>query len=149
MPTPYSQVFAVRWADLDPNGHMRHTAYMDYAAQARVGFLAAEGFTLERFQTLRIGPVLFHEATDYLHEIRANERITVTTEVTGLSPNRKHWRIRHRIFNQSDTLACVVNVQGAWLDLVARRIVPAPADLLALMEQAPRSEDYAEFTPHK
>ncbi|HEX5339275.1 MAG TPA: acyl-CoA thioesterase [Gammaproteobacteria bacterium] len=149
MSTPYTHSFDIRWADLDPNGHMRHTAYMDYAAQARVGFLAADGFTLERFQKLHIGPVLFHESTDYLHEVRANERITVSTEVSGLSPNRKHWRIRHRIFNQHDKLACVVNVQGAWLDLVARRIVPAPAELLRAMEQAPRSDDYAEFTPHK
>jgi acyl-CoA thioester hydrolase len=149
MSAALSQSFDIRWADLDPNGHMRHTAYMDYAAQARVGFLAADGFTMERFQKLRLGPVLLREETQYLREVRANQRITVTTEVSGLSPNRKHWRIRHRILNQDSELACLVNVQGAWLDLETRKIVPAPAELLQAMEQAPRTEDYAEFTPHK
>ena len=144
-----SQSFDIRWADLDPNGHMRHTAYMDYAAQARVGFLAADGFTMERFQKLRLRTVLLREQTQYLREVRANQRITVTTEISGLSPNRKHWRIRHRILNQEGELACVINVQGAWLDLVARKIVPAPAELLQAMERAPRTGDYSEFTPQR
>jgi len=141
--------FNVRWADLDPNAHMRHTAYMDYAAQARVGFLAAGGFSLEHFQQLHIGPVLFREETRYLKEVRANERITVTTELSGLSANGKHWRMRHRIFNQRDELACVVDVQGAWLDLATRKITSAPPELLAAMQRAPRTEDYSEFTPQK
>lgn len=149
MSKSFSHSFDIRWADLDPNGHMRHTAYMDYAAQARVGFLAADGFTMERFQQLHIGPVLLYEETQYLREVRANQRIAVTTEVSGLSPNRKHWRIRHRILNQDGELACVVNVQGAWLDLVARKIVTPPAELLQAMEQAPRTGDYSEFTPRK
>ena len=122
---------------------------MDYAAQARVAFLNDFGFTLERFQKLRIGPVLFSEETQYLREVRANERISVTTEVTGLSPNGKHWRIRHRIFRAGGELACVVNVQGAWLDLVARKVVPAPVELQEAMRKAPRAEDYAEFAPQK
>jgi acyl-CoA thioester hydrolase len=141
--------FPIRWADLDPNGHMRHTAYMDYAAQARVGFLAEAGFTMEKFHSLRIGPVLFREETQYLREVRANERITVTTELAGLSANGKHWRIRHRIFNQDNELACIVDVQGAWLDLVARKVVPAPAALAQAMRQAPRTDDYSEITARK
>lgn len=146
---PYQQQFEVRWADIDPNGHMRHTAYMDCAAQARVGVLNDFGFSLERFRALGIGPVLFHEEAEYRREVRANEHIRVTTEIAGLSPNRKHWRIRHRIFKQDGELACVVNVQGAWLDLSARKIVPPPAELAAAMEKVSRTADYAEFTPQK
>lgn len=149
MTTSNEQTFNVRWADLDPNGHMRHTAFMDYAAQARVGALSLAGFTLKRFQEARIGPVLFREETRYLREIRANERITVRTEVSGASANGKHWRMRHAIFNHAGELACIVNVQGAWLDLDARKIVPAPAELLDAMRHFPRSDDYSEFTPQK
>ncbi len=149
MNTPSSKTFDILWADLDPNGHMRHTAYMDYAAQARVDFLHDCGFTLERFQHLRIGPVLLQEETRYLHEVRANERISVTTEITGLSSNGKHWRIRHRIFRAGGELVCVVSVQGAWLDLAARKVVPAPAELREAMRNASRADDYAEFTAQK
>jgi acyl-CoA thioester hydrolase len=147
--SPYQQSFEVRWADLDPNGHMRHTSYMDCAAQARVGLLNDYGFTLERFRALGIGPVLFREEAQYLREVRANERIRVTAEIAGLSPNRRHWRIRHRIFKLDGELACVVTVQGAWLDLAARKIAVPPAELAQAMEQAPRTEDYAEFEPRK
>ena len=143
------QEFEVRWADLDPNGHLRHTAYMDCAAQARVGFLHERGFTLERFRQLGIGPVLFREEARYLHEVRANERLRVTAEIAGLSPNRKHWRIRHLIYKSDGKLACIVEVQGAWLDLRARKIKAPPPELIAAMEQSPRTDDYAEFEPKK
>jgi acyl-CoA thioester hydrolase len=147
MNAAYAKTFEVRWADLDPNAHMRHSAYTDYGAQTRVGFLAEHGFTLERFQKLRLGPVLFREDTRFLREIRANERISVTAEVTGQSPNKKHWRIRHRIFRADGELACVIDCQGAWFDLVARKVVPAPPELEAALLAMPRSADYAEFTP--
>ena len=149
MNEPFRREYQVRWADLDPNGHLRHSAYMDYAAQTRVSFLHDGGFTRERFQELHLGPILFREDTRYLREVRANETITVTTELSGLSANGKHWRMRHRIFKADGSLASVIEVQGAWLDLVSRRSVQAPAELLAALRALPRSSDYAEFVPQK
>jgi acyl-CoA thioester hydrolase len=149
MGSNYTKIFDVRWSDLDPNGHVRHSAYADYGAQARVGFLAEHGFGLEQFHKLRLGPILFREDLKYLREIRAHERIGVTVEVSGVSPNRKHWRIRHRILRGDGELACVIDCQGAWFDLAARKVVPAPAELDAVMGQMPKSADYAEFTPQK
>lgn len=145
----YTKTFEVRWADLDPNAHMRHSAYADYGAQARVGFLSEHGFGLGQFMKLRLGPVLFREDLKYLREIRPNETIRVTCEATGMSPNRKHWRIRHRIFRQDGELACIIDCQGAWFDLVARKVIPAPPELEAAMQAMPKAEDYAEFTPQK
>jgi acyl-CoA thioester hydrolase len=149
MSESYAKTFEVRWADLDPNGHMRHSAYADYGAQARVGFLSEHGFTLGHFQKMRVGPVLFREDLKYLKEIRANEKIRVTCEATGLSPNRKHWRIRHRLYREDGELACVIDCQGAWFDLSSRKVVSAPAELEAAMGKMPKAEDYAEFTPQK
>ena len=145
----YAKTFEVRWADLDPNAHMRHSAYADYGAQARVGFLTEHGFGLGEFMKFRLGPVLFREDLKYLREIRPNEIIRVTCEATGMSPNRKHWRIRHRIFRQDGELSCIIDCQGAWLDLVARKVIPAPPELEAAMQAMPKAEDYAEFTPQK
>lgn len=149
MSESYTKTFEVRWADLDPNAHMRHSAYADYGAQARVGFLSEHGFGLGQFMKLRLGPVLFREDLKYLREIRPNETIKVTCEAVGVSPNRKHWRIRHRIFRQDGELACVIDCQGAWLDLTSRKVIPAPPELEAAMQAMPRSGDYAEFTPQK
>lgn len=145
----YSRNFEVRWADLDPNGHMRHSAYTDYGAQTRVRFLSDHGFGLVEFQKLRMGPVLFREDTKFMREIRGNEQIRVTVEATGQSPNKKHFKLRHRIFREDGELACVIDCQGAWFDLVQRKVIPAPPELQTAMEQMPRAADYAEFTPQK
>lgn len=147
MSAAYAKSFQVRWADLDPNAHMRHSAYADYGAQARIGFLTEQGFGLPEFMKARLGPILFREDLKYLREIRANEAISVSCEAVGVSPNRKHWKIRHRIFRQDRELACIIDCQGAWFDLVQRKVIPAPAELQAVMDKMPKSEDYAEFTP--
>lgn len=149
MTATYAKTFEVIWADLDPNAHMRHSAYADYGAQARVGFLTEHGFGLKEFGRDRIGPILFREDLRYLREIRPSEKITVTCEAVGISPNRKHWKIRHRIYRQDGELACVIECQGTWFDLVQRKVIAAPPALAAVMEKMPRSEDYAEFTPEK
>lgn len=149
MSESYSKTFETRWADLDANAHMRHSAYADYGAQARVGFLAEHGFTLDQFQKLQLGPILFREDLRFFREIRAFDIIRVTCEAVGISPNRKHWRIRHRIFRRDGELACTIDCQGAWFDLAQRKVVPAPAELQAVMDKMPRAGDFAEFEPRK
>ena len=141
----YTKTFHVLWADLDPNGHMRHSAYADYGAETRIGFLSEHGFSLREFTKLRLGPILFREDLKYLREIRAHEAIKVSCEATGMSPNRKHWRIRHRIYRQDGELSCTIDCQGAWLDLVQRKVIVAPPELEAVMQKMPKAEDYAEF----
>jgi acyl-CoA thioester hydrolase len=147
--TAFVRDYEVRWADLDPNAHMRHTAYMDYAAQARVAFLTEHGFGLHEFHAAMVGPVLFKETTEYLREVRANERISVSIEVIGSSANGKHFRIRHEIRRQDGELAARVEVQGAWLDLRARKVTEPPAALRAAMDAMPRSADWAEIVSAK
>jgi hypothetical protein len=48
----------ILWSMIDANGHLRHSAYADLAAQARVNVLAALGLANE-IAGLRIGPILF------------------------------------------------------------------------------------------
>lgn len=145
----FNRSFDVIWADLDANAHMRHTAYMDYAAQARVAWLLEMGFSIERLNQAGVGPVLFREETLYRREVRSGERIVVGLELIGLSENRKHWRFRQPIHKEGGELAAVVDVQGAWLDLRARKVGPPPPELLAAVEAWPRAADFALLAPHK
>jgi len=48
----------VRWADLDPLGHARHTAFMDWATHSRLAAFASQGVTSGRFLELGVGPVV-------------------------------------------------------------------------------------------
>ena len=143
----FSRSYEVIWADLDANAHMRHTAYMDYAAQVRLAWLAAMGFSIERLAQAGVGPILFTETTSYRREVRGGERIEVRLELTGLSENRKHWRFRQPILKEGGELAALVEVQGAWLDLRARKVAPPPPELLAAVELWPRAVDFALILP--
>ena len=51
--------FTTRWADFDANVHMRHTAYNDYCAEARLRFFNKFGITIHDFTNEKVGPILF------------------------------------------------------------------------------------------
>ena len=139
----YETTCEVRWADLDPNGHVRHTVFMDWATQCRVEALAASGLTPRRFQELGCGPILFREETDYLREVDAGDRVTVSLEVVGASSDWKHWRIRRRLARRDGVACAVVMVRGAWFDLARRRVVAPPAPIAEAFAAFPRGAAFA------
>jgi acyl-CoA thioester hydrolase len=132
---PHSQTYTVRWAELDPNGHMRHSAYADFAADQRVQWLASHGFDIKRFTELQMGPILFREETKYLKEIHAGEQIRVEGRLLGGAPDGSRWTIEHTIYKADGRVAATVTVDGAWLDLARRKLTVPPADLAAVLQE--------------
>jgi acyl-CoA thioesterase FadM len=45
----YSGTYAIRWADLDANGHVHYSAYLDAAADLRYRFFAERVFPPDAF----------------------------------------------------------------------------------------------------
>ena len=45
--------FATKWSDFDPNNHMRHTAYNDYAAEVRIRYFAENNFSIKKFSSIK------------------------------------------------------------------------------------------------
>lgn len=142
---PIKIKFNVIWADLDPNAHMRHTAYNDYAAQVRVRMFDEFGFTLNKLLKIGYGPLLFQENTTFIKEVRMNEMITVDCAAYALRKDRKIWKFRHRVFNEAGELACVIEVTGAFLDLKARKVVVPPEEIVAMLDRVPTTEDFQWF----
>ena len=60
----------VRWADLDPNFHLRHSVYYDWGAYCRILFLNGYNMTTEVMKHLNIGPIIFREECVFKKEIR-------------------------------------------------------------------------------
>lgn len=141
--TPFTAQCEVRWADIDANGHARHTAYLDWATHARIEAFAREGLTTAGFQRLGTGPVIFREEADYLREVDGGDRITITMEWLGATPDWKHWQIRHHLTRRDGTRCATVVVTGAWLDLAARRVTVPPPVIVAACEQVPKADDFA------
>ena len=79
--------FATKWSDFDPNQHMRHTAYNDYAAEVRVRYFAKNNLTIADFSRLGLGPILFTEETSFRKEVLMGKNITVNMKLAGVSKN--------------------------------------------------------------
>lgn len=138
----FTTICEVRWADLDPLGHARHTAFLDWATHCRIAAFAAQGVTSGRFQELGVGPVIFREEADYLREVSGEDRITVSFEFTGGSPDWKHFRIRHVLTRLDGVHCATVVVRGAWLNLRERKVVVPPEAIVQACRALPRATDF-------
>ncbi|HLU62280.1 MAG TPA: thioesterase family protein [Gammaproteobacteria bacterium] len=141
----FEQKITVRWADLDPNGHVRHSAYYDYGAQARVALLEARGLGIGWMTKQMIGPVLFREEARFLRELRMSDVISINVMLGGRSEDNRKWRIVHEI-RRGEELCAVVEVEGAWMDLRARKITVPPEELAHAFDDAPKTEDFQLIT---
>ncbi|ONI84973.1 hypothetical protein ALI22I_31450 [Saccharothrix sp. ALI-22-I] len=67
---PFTTTTHVRWPDVDQNGHMRTTAYLDAAEDNRMRYFASAGFPIAEFAARRIGPVSHGDDLRYRAELR-------------------------------------------------------------------------------
>lgn len=125
---------------MDPNGHMRHSAYADYAADQRVAALARWGYGVARFAQLRLGPILFREETRFLKEVGIGEEIRVDGRLVSMSTDGTRWTVLHALYKADGRVAATVTVDGAWLDLERRKLTVPPADLVAAFAALPPYE---------
>ncbi len=143
----FAKTFTVRWADCDVNGHMRNTAYSEYAIDVRIAYLAEHGFGLERFVELGFGPVILREEIDYLSEVRLGETLEVDYTAHGLSPDVARFKLAHDFTKADGTPSARIVLAGGWLDLKTRKLIPAPESLASVMRSVPRGEEFAELPP--
>jgi acyl-CoA thioester hydrolase len=134
----------VLWSQIDANQHMRHSAYADFAAQARLDMLDKLGLKTKVLFEHKIGPVLFREELFYLREVSLSDQIRVTCELTKSRPDGSRWSIRHEIFRSDGVKAAIIDVDGAWIDLEKRKLTVLPEGLRHAFMDAPRSASYVE-----
>jgi acyl-CoA thioester hydrolase len=141
-PTPFEQRFQVGWGHLDANAHMSNTAYMDLAANVRVAYFAAAGFTIEAFAELRFGPVIRREELEYFRELRLLDEVRVTLLLAGLSEDASRFRFRNEFWREDGALVARLTSLGGWLDLGARGLIAPPPALAAALRGLGRASDF-------
>jgi acyl-CoA thioester hydrolase len=132
----------VLWSQIDGNLHLRHSAYADFAAQARIELLNSIGLDYKTIAAIKIGPILFREELIYLREVGLNDTITVTTHLTKSTADGGRYSFRHEIFRGDGIKAAIVHVDGAWMDVVRRKLTLLPGHFLASLDGIPKSDDY-------
>lgn len=134
----------VLWAQIDANRHLRHSAYADFCAQARSNLLNQAGLSLDKFSTYQIGPILFKETSTYFKEVKMDEIVKVSVEITKYNKVNSRFSFRHTIYKGEGTKCATVEVDGAWMDLVKRKLTAVPEEWNAIIEGLPKAPDYVE-----
>jgi acyl-CoA thioester hydrolase len=142
---PFTSTTHVRWPDVDPNGHMRTTAYLDAAEDNRMQFFASVGFPVTELAARRIGPISHGDDIRYRAELRLLETFTVELRLAGLASDGARFRLHNRIVKADNRTAATIVTTAGWLDLDARRLTTPPAELLAVLTALDRTKDFAEL----
>lgn len=138
----FSKDIQVRWSDLDPNFHLRHSVYYDWGAFCRVEFLNAYGLTADVMVALQFGPILFREECVFRREIRSGDEVKINLQVLQSRRDYSRWSIQHQITKNGGTLCAVLSVDGAWMNLRERKLMSPPEKVIDVFEQMPRSENF-------
>lgn len=141
----YQVTFKTKWSDFDPNRHMRHTAYNDYAAEVRIRYFAYQNFSIDEFTKHNIGPILFEEYVSFRKEIHLGESIVVNLKIAALSANNERWRMTQEVFNEAGKLSAIIKVYGAWIDLTKRKLTTPPKEVKHLFSNTERTDNFEEL----
>lgn len=128
----------VRWADLDANFHVRHSAYYDYAATARIGFLQQNGLTVRFMQEHSFGPVIFREECVFKKEMSITDVAKVDILLLKATSDFYKWTIRHTIYKNEDVISAIITLDGAWIDTVKRKLTIPPAEVRETFGNMPK-----------
>lgn len=142
----YVRPIDIRWADLDPNFHLRHSVYYDYGAFSRISFLEEKGLNAAFMAKNNFGPILFREECVFRKEIRLGDTISIDLKLLKARRDQGRWSIQHRIVKNEGILAAILTVEGAWIDVLQRKLTIPPATVRDVFEHMPRSEQF-EWIP--
>ncbi|AWG22954.1 thioesterase [Flavobacterium faecale] len=144
--TSFSKQISFRWADLDPNFHVRHSVYYDFGAQHRIEILEGLGLTMRTMQSQFFGPIIFREECVFRKEIKLSDAIFIHTKVAKMTADASRWTIVHELKDGNDTLCATISVDGAWMDTKLRKLVnPVPDSVMEALSNMPKSDNFVQL----
>ena len=132
----------VRWADLDPNFHLRHSVYYDYGAYCRIQFLAAHGITAQFMHQQHFGPIIFREECVFKKEILLSDRVTIDVKLLKCRKDGSRWSMQHQFFKNNEIAAAILTLDGAWIDTGKRKLTIPPPEVQETFLQGPKAADF-------
>ena len=138
----YIKSLDIRWSDLDPNFHLRHSVYYDYGAFCRVSFLEEFGLTHTVMQELKFGPILFREEAVFRREVVLGDALKINLRLVKARKDFSRWTICHEIIKNENKVAAVITVDGAWINLVLRKLATPPAEVIDVFSKMEQTSDF-------
>jgi acyl-CoA thioester hydrolase len=138
----YSKTVEIRWSDLDPNFHLRHSVYYDWGAFLRSSFLKEHTLTPAVMQQLHFGPILFREECVFKREIVFGDVVSINLFASKCRRDMSRWSIVHEVWKNNDVLSAIITVDGAWLDTKIRKLATPPALIQSVFEAMPKTKNF-------
>ncbi len=132
----------VRWSDLDPNFHLRHSVYYDWGAFCRVEFLAAHGLDTSAMMALQFGPILFREECVFRKEIRSEDIVHIDLKLLKAKKDISRWSIQHHITKNSGIISAIITVDGAWINMSERKLAAPHEKVIEVFNAMPKADDF-------
>jgi acyl-CoA thioester hydrolase len=140
--TEFSRKIQVRWSDLDPNFHVRHSIYYDWGAFVRIEFLNEHGLNYQVMQELKFGPILFREECVFRREVLSGDEIIMNLQLLRSKKDFSRWSIQHQLTKSDGTLCAVLTVDGAWMDVVRRKLSSPPEKVHEVFGKMPKGQPF-------
>lgn len=143
----YSTPLNIRWADIDANRHLRHSVYYDFAAAMRMNYLNSHGLTTEKLIEWQVGPILFREESLFRREVKLEDKVSIDFTILKCMPDYSRWSLQHHITKEDGTLCTIINVDGAWMDLVKRKLTVPNDFIQGIFAAIPKAEGFEFMVP--
>ncbi len=133
----HTEVFPMRWGDMDALGHVNNTVYFRYMEQARIGWMMANGYAVDLRDSH--GPVIVNASCTFLKPLVYPGDVEVRMYLDELG--RTSVGSWYELWCEGDLYA-----EGAakivWMDYRSGKSAPLPASIVDLLtfkqeDQAP------------
>jgi acyl-CoA thioester hydrolase len=131
----------VRGYELDTQGHLNQSVYLQYAEHARWELLRAAGISQDALIASGIGPVVLESTIRYLRELRGGDEVDVSCGFEW--GEGRTFRVRQDYRRADGTQVAELVAVGGLLDLRERRLVAQPRERLRALASVPELLDAA------
>ncbi|MBS1626356.1 MAG: thioesterase family protein [Bacteroidetes bacterium] len=138
----YLKKVEIRWSDLDPNFHLRHSVYYDWGAFIRMSVFNEIKITPAIMLQHNIGVIIFREECVFKKEIIWGDDITVNLKLLQSEKNFRKWTIQHEVFKNETTLCAIITLDGAWIDIEKRKLTIPPDFFVEELNKIPKADNF-------
>jgi len=135
----FKRTMQVRWSHWMRTATCGHSAYYDYGVAMRMMILSEGGLDLGKLEEF---DVLFCSGNKAIFRVRLDDIIMLDAVMVKLTAHFARLSLRHHVTKQDGTLAAIINIDGAWMDLVKRNATVPNPFIQNIFSKFPKSEEY-------
>ena len=133
-------MFRVRYSDTDQMGYVYYGRYASFYEIARVELFRSLGFSYKKLEEEGIGMPVIDMETKYILPIKYDEQIKINTIIENLPSSRISFK--YEVYNQNNELANTANTTLTFINLINKKPVRMPAELLDIIKSNFKWKDF-------